>query len=142
MRGVRGGFIKYFCFSYYCLLVTKFRIRSSVIGMLAVFVKLSFNNIGTYCTLYQLSASYNCPLIIFFCGIHSFILIFRIWIIINIPEYNLISLGHECERVAHCVTARWRNFSHWTSRETSLRHSSGWGTEAFPLSSVICAPVD
>ena len=29
----------------------------------------------------------------------------------------------------------------WTSREASLRHSSGWGTEAFPLSSVICAPV-
>ena len=30
---------------------------------------------------------------------------------------------------------------HWASREASLRHSSGWGTEAFPLSSVICAPV-
>ena len=30
---------------------------------------------------------------------------------------------------------------HWTSREASLRHSIGWGTEAFPLSSVICAPV-
>ena len=27
---------------------------------------------------------------------------------------------------------------HWTCREASLRHSSGWG---FPLSSVICAPV-
>ena len=86
-------------------------------------------------------------------------------------------------RVAQCVTAGWRIFSHycrplrqydvfwaqrstdrradstrctqtsvysartkylvrhWTSREVSLRHSSGWGTEAFPLSSVICAPV-
>ena len=91
-----------------------------------------------------------------------------------------INQGHECARVAHCVTARWRNFSHyccplrqydvrftcsdnrealtavptahsvqkqafrvhhWTSREGSLRHSSGWGTEAFPRSSVICAPV-
>ena len=30
---------------------------------------------------------------------------------------------------------------HWASREASLRHSSGWGTEVFPLSSVICAPV-
>ena len=91
-------------------------------------------------------------------------------------------LWHGCARVAHCVTDRWRNFSHccrplrqydvwfslhvlitekhwqprgqhtvyrnkrlgvrhWTSREASLRHSSGWGTEAFPLSSVICAPV-
>ena len=77
---------------------------------------------------------------------------------------------HGCARVAHCVTARWRNFSHyccplcqydvfwaqrstrrcadrtrctqtrvysvrgkcivrhWTSREATLRHSSGWGT--------------
>ena len=89
-------------------------------------------------------------------------------------------LGHGFARVAHCVTARLRNFSHycrplrqydvwftcsgnrealtaaptahsvqkhafrvhhWTSGEASLRHSSGWGTEAFPLSSVICAPV-
>ena len=30
---------------------------------------------------------------------------------------------------------------HWASREASLRHSSGWGTEAFPLSSGICAPM-
>ena len=30
---------------------------------------------------------------------------------------------------------------HWISRESSLYHSSGWGTETFPLSSVICAPV-
>ena len=30
---------------------------------------------------------------------------------------------------------------HWTSREASLLHSRSWGTEAFPLSSVICAPV-
>ena len=84
-------------------------------------------------------------------------------------------LGHGCARVARCVTAWWRNFSHychplrqydvwftcsvhrealpgaptahgvctqtrvysargkyivrhWTSREASLRHSSGWGT--------------
>ena len=90
-------------------------------------------------------------------------------------------LHHGCARVAHCVTARWCNFSHycrslrqydvwftssdnkealeaaptahgvhkqafrvrhWTSREVSLRHSSGWGTEAFSLSSVICAPVN
>ena len=85
------------------------------------------------------------------------------------------SLDHGCARVAHCVTARWRNFSHfcrplrqyderyvfwaqrstdrcadstqctrtriysarrkyvvrhWTSREASLRHSSGWGTSS------------
>ena len=101
------------------------------------------------------------------------------------PTFNLEacvmkSLVHGCARVAHCVTARWRNFSHysrplrqydvwftcydnrealtaaptahsvqkqafrvdhWTSREASLRHSSGWGTEALSLSSVICAPV-
>ena len=83
-------------------------------------------------------------------------------------------LHHGCARVAHCVNARWRNFSHycrplrqydvwftcsehrealpgaptahgntqtrvysargkhivrhWTTREASLRHSSGWGT--------------
>ena len=94
-------------------------------------------------------------------------------------EFNY-RLDHGCARVAHCVTALWRNFSHycrplshydvwftysdnrevltaapaadvihkqafrvrhWTSREASLRHSNGWGTEAFPLSSVICAPV-
>ena len=86
------------------------------------------------------------------------------------------SLYHGCAIVAHCVTARWRNFSYycppprqydvwvtcsehrgaltrradstrctqasaysartkyivrqWTSMEGSLRHSSGWGTEA------------
>ena len=93
------------------------------------------------------------------------------------------ALEHGCAKVTRCVTARWRNFSHycsslrqydvfwaqrstdrgadsrrctqtsdwsprakyivrhWASREASLRHSSGWGTEAFPLSSVICAPV-
>ena len=92
-------------------------------------------------------------------------------------------LYHGCAKVAHCVPARWRNFSHycrplrqydvfwaqrstdrrtnsrrcthtsdysvrvkyivrhWASREASLCHNSGWGTEAFPLSSVICAPV-
>ena len=92
----------------------------------------------------------------------------------------MYNLAHGCARVAHCVTARWRNCSHycrplhqydvrftcsdnrealtaaptahsvqkkafrvhhWASREAKLRHSSGWGTEAFPLSSVICAPV-
>ena len=87
-----------------------------------------------------------------------------------------VGLGHGCARVAHCVNARWRNFSHccshyvsmtsdlrvlstekhwpvrrqhtmytnkssqcrgkyivlhWTSREASLRHSSGWGTWSF-----------
>ena len=87
---------------------------------------------------------------------------------------KIFSLTHGCAREAHCVTARWRNFSHycrplrqydvwftcsqhrealtaaptstrctqarvyrergkyivrhWTSREASLRHSSGWGT--------------
>ena len=30
---------------------------------------------------------------------------------------------------------------HWTSREASLRHSSGWELPTFPLSIVICAPV-
>ena len=30
---------------------------------------------------------------------------------------------------------------HWTSREGSLRHSSGWGLKRFSLSSVFCAPV-
>ena len=98
---------------------------------------------------------------------------------------NFNTLHHGCAKVAHCVPARWRNFSHycrplsqnwrvlstekhwpprrqqtvytykrleckgevgyivchWASREASLRHSSGWGTEPFPLSSVICAPV-
>ena len=78
---------------------------------------------------------------------------------------------HGCARVAHCITVRWRNFSHycrplrhydvwftcsdnrdvltaaptahgihkqafrarhWTSREASLRHSSGWGLKRFP----------
>ena len=81
-------------------------------------------------------------------------------------QYHLV---HGCARVAHCATARWRNFSHYccnlrlsyvfwaqrstglyadstrctqtrvhsargkyivrhsTSREASLRHSSGWG---------------
>ena len=89
-----------------------------------------------------------------------------------------MTLTHGCARVAHCVTARWRNFSHYcrplrhydvwlrvlitekhwqqcrqhtvyrnkrlefaTELIGKLRHSSGWGTEAFPLSRVICAPV-
>ena len=82
-----------------------------------------------------------------------------------------VGLDHGCARVAHCVTARWRNLSHycrplrqydvritcsdnrealtaaqtahnlqkqafivhhWTSREASLRHSSGWGLKRFP----------
>ena len=42
---------------------------------------------------------------------------------------------------AHGVHTQAFRVRHWTSREASLRHSSGWGTESFPLSSVICAPV-
>ena len=32
-------------------------------------------------------------------------------------------LGHGCARVAHCVTARWRNFSHYCR---PLRHYDVW----------------
>ena len=42
---------------------------------------------------------------------------------------------------AHSVLKQAFRVHHWTSSEASLRHSSGWRTEAFPLSSVICAPV-
>ena len=42
---------------------------------------------------------------------------------------------------AHSVQKQAFRVNHWASREASLRHSSGWGTEAFPLSSVICAPM-
>ena len=38
--------------------------------------------------------------------------------------YNLIYyLIHGCGRVAHCVTARWRNFSHYCR---PLRHYNVW----------------
>ena len=45
------------------------------------------------------------------------------------------------EPKAHSVQKQAFRVHHWTSKEASLRHSSGWGTEAFPLSSVICALV-
>ena len=36
---------------------------------------------------------------------------------------GLQALGHGCARVAHCVTARWRNFSHYCR---PLRHYDVW----------------
>ena len=92
---------------------------------------------------------------------------------------KLESLDHGRARVAHCVTGRWRNVSHycsttsdlcvlstekhcsvrrqhtvyansargkyivrhWSSRETSLRHSSGWGNlKRFPSVSWFAHP--
>ena len=34
-----------------------------------------------------------------------------------------MTVGHGCARVAHCVTARWRNFSHYCR---PLRHYDVW----------------
>ena len=42
---------------------------------------------------------------------------------------------------AHSVQKQAVRVHHWASREASLRHCSGLGTEAFPLTSVICAAV-
>ena len=42
---------------------------------------------------------------------------------------------------AHSVHKQAFRVHHYASREASLCDCSGWGTEAFPLSSVICAPV-
>ena len=45
------------------------------------------------------------------------------------------------EPTAHSVQKQAFRVHHWASREASFRHCSGWGTETFPLSSVICAAV-
>ena len=48
----------------------------------------------------------------------------------HVNVLNEIAIQKQAFRVHHCER-----------REASLRHCSGWGTEAFPLSSVICAAV-
>ena len=49
------------------------------------------------------------------------------WTINFVVLHNILSatdvLGHGCARVAHCVTARWRNFSHYCR---PLRHYDVW----------------
>ena len=43
--------------------------------------------------------------------------------VLNNLKWFLYCLGHGCARVAHCVTARWRNFSHYCR---PLRHYDVW----------------